>query len=294
MKFNYKLYSIILLAWIVLICIYFLFKKEGFKNDFSDFNHVDRIMTSSINYAYCVAGDIICPDSSLNLIYDTYSDSKKGTTYNFLCNNQTPAICSGNFVSNLNGTDLNWKTPTAREINFPFSDMYSGFTIPYSYIPVDISGDYMNFRDRHNNVLDNVHKCEMLNSQSQTDDCYYQLQKAKDDAKAAADAAAKAAADAAAKANAADTGSGETSGDYNESDYSNSDYSSDYSSYYSSDYTGDNSVSKCIADYGTNIGDPLCCGQPGVLQYSAHKYICPQSAPTCSKYKCGETYGTCS
>jgi hypothetical protein len=51
---------------------------------------------------------------------------------------------------------------------------------------------------------------------------------------------------------------------------------------------------KCIANYGTNIGDPLCCGQKGILQYFASKYVCPASKPTCSNYVCGKKYGICS
>lgn len=49
---------------------------------------------------------------------------------------------------------------------------------------------------------------------------------------------------------------------------------------------------KCIADFGTNIGDPLCCGQGGTLQNT--KYVCPNNQPTCSGYKCGSNFGTCS
>jgi hypothetical protein len=49
---------------------------------------------------------------------------------------------------------------------------------------------------------------------------------------------------------------------------------------------------KCIADFGTNIGDDLCCGQTGVLQDT--RYVCPSFKPTCSNFKCGSVFGTCS
>ena len=49
---------------------------------------------------------------------------------------------------------------------------------------------------------------------------------------------------------------------------------------------------KCIADFGTNIGEDLCCGQTGVLQDT--RYVCPSNKPTCSKFKCGSIFGTCS
>lgn len=48
---------------------------------------------------------------------------------------------------------------------------------------------------------------------------------------------------------------------------------------------------KCIADFGTNIGDNLCCGQTGVLQNT--EYVCPSSKPTCQNFKCGSKFGTC-
>jgi hypothetical protein len=49
---------------------------------------------------------------------------------------------------------------------------------------------------------------------------------------------------------------------------------------------------KCIADFATNIGEELCCGQTGVLQDT--KYVCPSNQPTCSNFKCGSAFGTCS
>ena len=44
---------------------------------------------------------------------------------------------------------------------------------------------------------------------------------------------------------------------------------------------------KCLADNGAKPGDPLCCGQDGVLQDT--KYNCPSEYPHCVGYKCGET-----
>lgn len=48
---------------------------------------------------------------------------------------------------------------------------------------------------------------------------------------------------------------------------------------------------KCIADFGTNIGDDLCCGQSGVLTDT--KYVCPSNYSKCENMKCGSKYGTC-
>jgi hypothetical protein len=52
------------------------------------------------------------------------------------------------------------------------------------------------------------------------------------------------------------------------------------------------SSTKCIADNGTPIGGVLCCGQEGTLQDT--RFICPNDKPTCSGYKCGSNFGTCS
>lgn len=48
----------------------------------------------------------------------------------------------------------------------------------------------------------------------------------------------------------------------------------------------------CNAHYGQKVGDSLCCGQTGVVQNDSR--ICPYDYPTCTGYKCGESWGTCS
>jgi len=48
---------------------------------------------------------------------------------------------------------------------------------------------------------------------------------------------------------------------------------------------------KCIADFGTSVGDPLCCGQEGVLQDT--RYVCPNTLRKCSNFRCGSAFGTC-
>jgi len=55
--------------------------------------------------------------------------------------------------------------------------------------------------------------------------------------------------------------------------------------------SGSGDAIKCIADFGTKIGDNLCCGQTGVLQDT--KYTCPNTLPYCSDFKCGSKFGTC-
>uniref|UniRef100_A0A6C0JNS4 Uncharacterized protein n=1 Tax=viral metagenome TaxID=1070528 RepID=A0A6C0JNS4_9ZZZZ len=48
---------------------------------------------------------------------------------------------------------------------------------------------------------------------------------------------------------------------------------------------------KCIADFGTEIGQLTCCGQNSTLKST--KYVCPSSLPTCNNFKCGSEFGTC-
>lgn len=59
----------------------------------------------------------------------------------------------------------------------------------------------------------------------------------------------------------------------------------------SSRSSGTDEKIKCVADFGTEKGDPLCCGQTGVLQST--KYTCPHTQPYCSDFKCGSKFGTC-
>ena len=47
---------------------------------------------------------------------------------------------------------------------------------------------------------------------------------------------------------------------------------------------------QCIADYGTNIGDDLCCGQKGKLEDTKH--VCPAETPICQGYS-KDSYGYC-
>lgn len=49
---------------------------------------------------------------------------------------------------------------------------------------------------------------------------------------------------------------------------------------------------KCVANYGSRVGDPLCCNQTGNLTNT--NQICPQEVPTCIGFsKSDSTYGYC-
>jgi len=224
-----KIHVLIIIVCIVLFALVYI-KKESFI-DYSEYNNIDRIETLNGEYAYCIAGDVQCISGNLIQVNDSYTGGK---TYKYKCDNLKPVECVNNFaysLDKLNKFNLDWKTPTARELSFPFSDQYRGFTIPYEYIPVGIKDKYINFYDACGNILDNMHKCDMLHTLQDTEKCYDEIKC--------------------------------------------------------------NKPIQCIANYGTDLGDPLCCGQKGVLQKSATKYVCPSSKPTCAGYVCGEKYGKC-
>jgi hypothetical protein len=58
-----------------------------------------------------------------------------------------------------------------------------------------------------------------------------------------------------------------------------------------------NSTPMCVADYGSKVGDRVCCFQPGPVE--ADDFICPQEEPYCLGYvrghdKFGRPSGRCS
>jgi hypothetical protein len=147
--------------------LFYFNHKEGFKSDYSDYTTIDRIKNSTGNHQYCIAGNITCPTGNLTTIEDAYSG---GITYDASCSDGTPTDCSGNFAKQLSGASLtNWTTSTSIGLNFPFSE--NGFTIPYSYVPVEISGNYIYFYDADGKLLDNMDKCDMLPTKYDADQC---------------------------------------------------------------------------------------------------------------------------
>ena len=230
-----KICSIIIIISIVLFGILYIRINEGYMN-YSDYNNIDRIKTLDGEYGYCIAGNVQCNSGNLIQENDNY---RGGKTYKSECDNFSPVECRNNFqYKGMNNS--NWKTPTSRDISFPFSDQYKGFTVPYSYIPVEISGNYIQFYDSSGNIIDSMNKCDMLETEYHADQCREAL-KSKPTTKTECTEKPK----------------------------------------------------KCIANYGTGIGDSLCCGQKGVLQKYASDYVCPKSTPTCSDFVCGKSYGTC-
>ena len=261
--------SIILICVILLFIVYVSNKKEGFNSDYSDFNKIDRIKTSNSKYAYCIAGEVSCISGNLVPIEDDYTGGK---TYNHLSDNYSLVECKGNFQYDMTGTQLDWETPTAREISFPFSDQYKGFTVPYSYISTTIKDNYINFWDASNNLLDNINKCKMLKSDSEMEKCISATTVISpnvclDEPVAPIDEPV---------------------------DEPIVPIDEPIAPIAPIVCPPKNSIQKCISNYGTKVGDPLCCGQTGVLQKSATEYVCGIDAPICTGYTCGTSFGKCS
>ena len=48
----------------------------------------------------------------------------------------------------------------------------------------------------------------------------------------------------------------------------------------------------CGGDFGSHVGGPCCCGQPGTI--GSAKYICPREMPRCIGFVQGKKLGFCS
>jgi len=49
---------------------------------------------------------------------------------------------------------------------------------------------------------------------------------------------------------------------------------------------------QCAFDYGSQVGDAACCGQPG-LKGNSNSYVCPSNAPSCVDYTFNVKFGKC-
>lgn len=62
--------------------------------------------------------------------------------------------------------------------------------------------------------------------------------------------------------------------------------------YHDEDNFEEDTPSRCVADYGTSLGDVVCCGQPGTIDIVG--VACPSSGrPFCSGYVANATWGRC-
>ena len=229
------------------------------------------------DYLYCIGGDIVCDDDdgTDTLQVDdnggTYTDAgggSGGSSYKSTCTNGANAVCKNNHVSTTNDNSISFYDSEGTEWPYygPSNDKFKGYLGPYSYIPMKISDEYVYLYDR----ASQAYSSEAISACYLYGDC-------------------------------TDEASGDSTGDSTSDSTgdSTSDSTSDSTGDSTSDSTGDStpensnvSTMKCIADNGAKPGDPLCCGQDGILQDT--KYNCHSDYPYCIGYKCGETWGKCS
>lgn len=236
-------------------------------------------------YLYCIAGNITCPDGSElsgnDVSYTNYAGTNNmGSTYDYLCkgpdgmqSDASHVQCGDNkiseefdrfpdlsFVSETNQYDI-FQESTINGIADTSGHPLIGFTNPYSYIPLEISGDYV-YLYKSAGQVDFVATPCFLYETSDNDVC---IDKYYTDITTSTTT----------------TVSGDTD--------TTTTVSGDTDTVSTSQCSTTNIP--CMADNGQEVGDPLCCGQSGVVQST--EYNCPKIAPYCVGYKCGTSWGTC-
>ena len=249
-----------------------------------------------------------------------------GNTYKAYCNDNTgaqdtnnPVICDGSMFSKLNkyssnsNSMSNYQLPADKDgaptLSFPISPEFVGFTIPYSYVPAELDKTDPNlllfYKNQSKDVQLSMNICDAY-YQTDADNCRIALNITKPTP----------------KIDTADPGSyspltGITYGISPDDNTDTTDYSNilgingtidiknndvnipvdkqiqTSSTLGSPKYPATDCDAKipCIADFGTEIGDKLCCGQLGTLKNT--KYICPANKPKCTKFNCKTQLGYC-
>ena len=264
--------------------------QENMENyDMSNKNvKMDRIKAEADGgYLYCIGGDVTCSDGTSDLIGDTTAEAtyydnsgNEHNSYSASCGTDAYAMCT-NYISTKTGDNsITFFNSSGDDISYsgPSDDKYKGFLGPYNYHPMNISGKYVYLYDSENSG----YSSEAFSA------CYLYGDCPQDSTGGTTSETAGDSTGGTTSETAGDSTGGtttETSGDS----------TSGTTSETSGDSTPENSnvsTMKCIADNGAKPGDPLCCGQDGVLQDT--KYNCHSDYPYCIGYKCGETWGKCS
>ena len=300
-----RILLILLCALVVLPFILDLMKvdvKEGFSDtpkaasDYESNNmKINRIITAKganfdgtnsemtdadVSYAYCISAqdtDIKCATGSLDTSYVdlsfSYGNGLTGTTYDAKCVNsdgtnvdgpQFECVTLGNGLpASIYGLELNQETNqygVSGDISISLTEntdaSYTGFTQNISSRPLmfDASGDLNMFYAGNSEYVKTL-KCFLFDSSG---NCETAL------------------------GNAYAT---------NEEGTDEEGTDEEGTSEEEKEKCEDPVNIKCLAHFGTKVGDPLCCGQTGVLQNTNH--VCPQELPNCSGYQCGNQWGVC-
>jgi hypothetical protein len=260
-----------------------LFSKGTYDRNVKDSN--GNLNDISGQYGYCLGGNIKCNGSSKLVPF--FDDYKYGSTYSAYCSDNSKPSCVNNYysklsdasmVNHINEKDAIFKTTG---INVMDSLQFTGFIGPYDYAPfvreIDTSSNKaITYYMKSDKSLSSANKsiCDLISPSEQMDceNYYYKLDKS------------------------VTTNNGSNNkGDDDKDDDDVDDADDDADDTNNDDDTNGSSCDvpiPCIANFGTEIGENLCCGQTGVLQNT--KYVCPSTAPKCSNFSCGKKFGTCS
>lgn len=261
-----NIYIILIILIVALILIPFILqlldygdiiRKENFSDfvGFTDYTTIDRIDLSNNEYAYCIGGEVTCTSNTGNPVASTNQDYANGITYENNCSDGSKTKCINNIFEDVSYNLLSSYT-LPKGSAFPLSLDYTGFTTGYNYVPAMIDPTTNNIKfysDSAGTLLEEANKCNFVDLLLQ-DDCNNSLK----------------------------TDTAEDTTEDGTEDTTEEDTSSD---------SVCNDKIPCIANFGTNIGDKLCCGQTGVLQNT--KYVCPSTRPKCTGFKCGYQFGNC-
>jgi hypothetical protein len=133
---------------------------------------IDRIFNKSTNtYNYCLGGNVTCPSGNLVSITDSYTG---GTTYNYLCSNNTEPICANNYFIESDASNSDgYLDYEVGGIDFVFNTQ-DGFSSPYNTPDAPFVYDQsLNMIEFYHDGLynDNVDICKFLGSESRTKNC---------------------------------------------------------------------------------------------------------------------------
>lgn len=289
MNLKSKFLVILLICLITLVLIPIIFELTGYREtmtdfvNFTDYNTIDRIQKITDpdrpTYSYCMGGTVKCKSTGGSLMDASSNGYTIGKTYKSKCNDDSDVICSDNLFSSVVSYNLPYYTLPGGT-SFPLSTTNQGFTSDYGYNITDFdSSNNFNIYNSSKQVLEKIHKCNLLPYYIQQP-CYKNFFTSNNNTNLSQIM----------------TSTSNTLSTGNNSSNINSNSSSTLTSNYSettADTSKCNTSEKipCLADYGTNVGDNLCCGQTGVLQNT--KYVCPITRPKCSNFKCGTQFGNC-
>ena len=250
---------------------------SGISISLSDTNTDISLTGLSGEALYCINGVLKCTETGTDLsvnetgLYGFYCNDSAGTqstTSHAICENSVFSSTTTKFAvpKDISGTTITHETYSILSNidsanHDDVSSGFVGFSQPYTYKRVDISNDdvsdnpYLILYDVNNGTdVSYISTACYLFNQGNLNHCNCNL--------------------------ADSSGCDVSNNDTDDTDDADDD---DECEGVTQDY--------CVADFGAQVGDKLCCGQTGVVQKDDR--VCPYSKPVCSGFKCGSKWGVC-